>query len=59
MPCVVEVSWCQGRSVQNLVCAPKMSSSLMDKPDQTEASMTVTCRIWGELMCPAPGILLG
>lgn len=47
------------RTVQNLVCAPKMGSSLLDSPDQTRASMTVTCRCWEELMCPAPGILLG
>lgn len=38
----------EGRSVQNVVCAPKMGSSLVDNPDQTKTSMTVTCRLWEE-----------
>lgn len=50
---------CEGRSVQNLVSAPRMGSSLMHNPDQTKTSMTVTCRLWEELICAAPCILLG
>lgn len=45
---------CEGKSVQNLVCAPKMGSSLTDNPDETKTSVTVTCRLWEDLMCPAP-----
>lgn len=52
--------------MQNLVCSYKADLSLTDETDQMKMSMTVfplaesvTYSVWEELMCSAPGTMLG